>query len=76
MVLRRKQKLKLRRILSTPPVAGAIINSGPLGADANPIQINGDGEQMPSPRFEHGGSSGARSCRRSSPESHRAQENH
>ena len=42
MILRRKRKRELRGILSTPPVADAIINSGPREAGANLIQISDD----------------------------------
>ena len=55
-------------------ISYAIINSGPWEAGANPIQISGGGGWTPQPCLEHGESLGGRSCRRSSPESHRAQE--
>ena len=58
MILRRKQKLKLRRILSTPPVADAIINSGPREAGTDPIQISGGDSWTPRPCSEPGEISG------------------
>ena len=46
----------------------AVINSGPREADANPIQIIIDVERTSLLRSGHGGSSVARSYRRSTPE--------
>ena len=54
------------------PAEDAIINSGPSSTGTNPIQIRvGDGLTSPPCSMSSAGS-GARSCRRSSPESRRA----
>ena len=55
-------------------MADAIINSGPREAGADPIQISGGDGWTPRLCSEPGESSGARSYRRSSPESRKAQE--
>ena len=55
-------------------MADAIINSGPQEAGANPIQISDGDGRTPQLYSERDESSGARSYRRSSPESRKAQE--